>query len=140
MIRRPPRSTLFPYTTLFRSRQRPRQRREPGLASEARARARPRHDDGRLRALLRRGYARASAAPEPRLPTPLGHKPRALRQPTGQRRREQGRARLPRARAGRASVPAPAAPLALARAQRVLGVARGVGARRRGFLGRLRAL
>src|SRR2546430_17647222 len=25
MIRRPPRSTLFPYTTLFRSQQRPRQ-------------------------------------------------------------------------------------------------------------------
>src|SRR2546422_2089685 len=25
MIRRPPRSTLFPYTTLFRSRRRPRQ-------------------------------------------------------------------------------------------------------------------
>src|SRR3989454_5849967 len=31
MIRRPPRSTLFPYTTLFRSRGRPRQarRRQP---------------------------------------------------------------------------------------------------------------
>src|SRR2546422_7440506 len=27
MIRRPPRSTLFPYTTLFRSEPRPRQRR-----------------------------------------------------------------------------------------------------------------
>src|SRR3712207_7415509 len=31
MIRRPPRSTLFPYTTLFRS-----QRRDPRLAVEAR--------------------------------------------------------------------------------------------------------
>src|SRR2546425_6058794 len=30
MIRRPPRSTLFPYTTLFRSRRRPD--REPGIA------------------------------------------------------------------------------------------------------------
>src|SRR5215208_7920514 len=31
MIRRPPRSTLFPYTTLFRSRWRPRRpRRTPG--------------------------------------------------------------------------------------------------------------
>src|SRR2546422_3613861 len=33
MIRRPPRSTLFPYTTLFRSGRRhrlPRQRRQPG--------------------------------------------------------------------------------------------------------------
>src|SRR5256885_7416788 len=29
MIRRPPRSTLFPYTTLFRSRRRPRARRPP---------------------------------------------------------------------------------------------------------------
>src|SRR2546429_2941984 len=28
MIRRPPRSTLFPYTTLFRSRRRPRERGE----------------------------------------------------------------------------------------------------------------
>src|SRR5438876_8236882 len=33
MIRRPPRSTLFPYTTLFRSGERERQiRREEGLA------------------------------------------------------------------------------------------------------------
>src|SRR2546430_16793269 len=33
MIRRPPRSTLFPYTTLFRSaRTRRRGRREPGIA------------------------------------------------------------------------------------------------------------
>src|SRR5256885_11159771 len=34
MIRRPPRSTLFPYTTLFRSRSPPRSRiahREPGI-------------------------------------------------------------------------------------------------------------
>src|SRR3712207_7147724 len=29
MIRRPPRSTLFPYTTLFRSRRDPRARRAP---------------------------------------------------------------------------------------------------------------
>src|SRR3712207_7644672 len=29
MIRRPPRSTLFPYTTLFRSHRRERSRREP---------------------------------------------------------------------------------------------------------------
>src|SRR3712207_7137012 len=29
MIRRPPRSTLFPYTTLFRSRYAPRGRRRP---------------------------------------------------------------------------------------------------------------
>src|SRR5215510_15851164 len=32
MIRRPPRSTLFPYTTLFQSRRRPpAQRRPPGI-------------------------------------------------------------------------------------------------------------
>src|SRR3712207_6911904 len=36
MIRRPPRSTLFPYTTLFRSRPpRRRGRRGPGLATHA---------------------------------------------------------------------------------------------------------
>src|SRR3712207_8254229 len=39
MIRRPPRSTLFPYTTLFRSRGR---RRRPAVAVGARRRARPR--------------------------------------------------------------------------------------------------
>src|SRR5690625_7028735 len=32
MIRRPPRSTLFPYTTLFRSHQRCARGRRPGLA------------------------------------------------------------------------------------------------------------
>src|SRR2546430_4637906 len=31
MIRRPPRSTLFPYTTLFRSRMSRRQRRPPNV-------------------------------------------------------------------------------------------------------------
>src|SRR5256885_7552744 len=33
MIRRPPRSTLFPYTTLFRSRGRPQARRRRGAAA-----------------------------------------------------------------------------------------------------------
>src|SRR5258708_13780333 len=33
MIRRPPRSTLFPYTTLFRSRTSPRSARPPGSSS-----------------------------------------------------------------------------------------------------------
>src|SRR5436853_2074209 len=36
MIRRPPRSTLFPYTTLFRSRRRPR-RWAPGGCARRRA-------------------------------------------------------------------------------------------------------
>src|SRR2546425_5087431 len=38
MIRRPPRSTLFPYTTLFRSGRRPQQRaaRRAGAAGHAR--------------------------------------------------------------------------------------------------------
>src|SRR5258706_9774561 len=42
MIRRPPRSTLFPYTTLFRSRhrRRARSRRARGPASRARPSAR----------------------------------------------------------------------------------------------------
>src|SRR3989442_10442005 len=36
MIRRPPRSTLFPYTTLFRSRRRRSAGRRPGGRREAR--------------------------------------------------------------------------------------------------------
>src|SRR5256885_15507473 len=36
MIRRPPRSTLFPYTTLFRSRKRPRGRASRGKAPSLR--------------------------------------------------------------------------------------------------------
>src|SRR2546430_13032343 len=36
MIRRPPRSTLFPYTTLFRSRQRLIQRRRATVVQEMR--------------------------------------------------------------------------------------------------------
>src|SRR2546430_13604521 len=45
MIRRPPRSTLFPYTTLFRSKERPparkRQRVGAGFPSAGRSRAAP---------------------------------------------------------------------------------------------------
>src|SRR2546426_7611318 len=42
MIRRPPRSTLFPYTTLFRSRPQSagRQRGRPAAAAQERAQAR----------------------------------------------------------------------------------------------------
>src|SRR5256885_9843995 len=39
MIRRPPRSTLFPYTTLFRSRPARRRPRRPGRAGQAHHRA-----------------------------------------------------------------------------------------------------
>src|SRR2546429_3117212 len=43
MIRRPPRSTLFPYTTLFRSRSSTRRRRRaPGSGAPGRARDRGR--------------------------------------------------------------------------------------------------
>src|SRR2546425_5203981 len=38
MIRRPPRSTLFPYTTLFRSRQPRRRRRRPALGRPGKGR------------------------------------------------------------------------------------------------------
>src|SRR2546427_8488911 len=42
MIRRPPRSTLFPYTTLFRSQQ--RHRRAPGFARQVLGGGDGRHD------------------------------------------------------------------------------------------------
>src|SRR2546427_2677402 len=48
MIRRPPRSTLFPYTTLFRSRPSWRTAREAGAAGAARA-ARPEASRARAR-------------------------------------------------------------------------------------------
>src|SRR2546426_6324780 len=57
MIRRPPRSTLFPYTTLFRSvpvRQVPRRRHHPRPGDEV-----DRRGDGRRRD-LRRGEDRKS--------------------------------------------------------------------------------
>src|SRR5260221_5963480 len=53
MIRRPPRSTLFPYTTLFRSRRGRGHRREPRDA--ARFRVPPRYPACRRGATRRRG-------------------------------------------------------------------------------------
>src|SRR2546430_7277767 len=47
MIRRPPRSTLFPYTTLFRSHPRPVTQR-PGQAALPRPAAVAVHDDGHV--------------------------------------------------------------------------------------------
>src|SRR6266487_6101140 len=57
MIRRPPRSTLFPYTTLFRSPP----RAEPGARSLGAPRAEPSHPPGDPRRRpLRRGGDRKS--------------------------------------------------------------------------------
>src|SRR2546425_7096169 len=53
MIRRPPRSTLFPYTTLFRSKLRTILARRPGRDPESRARA------------LRAAVAALAAHPDP---------------------------------------------------------------------------
>src|SRR2546425_9259954 len=58
MIRRPPRSTLFPYTTLFRSCRR-RRRFEPGSPS---SRARKEEESGRPGRSIRRGPAAEPAA------------------------------------------------------------------------------
>src|SRR2546427_7409162 len=55
MIRRPPRSTLFPYTTLFRSLR-------PGLAAEPRGRCTGRPRKGRGRARAAASEDRATAA------------------------------------------------------------------------------
>src|SRR3712207_7579674 len=53
MIRRPPRSTLFPYTTLFRSLERDRAHRSSGFRLDRRARGRDVELDGdRARAQL----------------------------------------------------------------------------------------
>src|SRR5690242_21206648 len=51
MIRRPPRSTLFPYTTLFRS---------PGIRTPISARAAPARRPARVRRLHRAWIAEAS--------------------------------------------------------------------------------
>src|SRR5690242_21624386 len=60
MIRRPPRSTLFPYTTLFRSRRDVRDHGE--LARHAAAAARP-NGDHQARGLYRRREGRDCQAP-----------------------------------------------------------------------------
>src|SRR3712207_182113 len=81
MIRRPPRSTLFPYTTLFRS-VRPAQRRvdrrraEPGaarrLAPLAPSRGGAREPPALQLALHRPGHARRLPAGRPPPLTPRG--------------------------------------------------------------------
>src|SRR2546422_6513653 len=56
MIRRPPRSTLFPYTTLFRSRRHPHRRRSLGDRQELRSGGRhPGRSQGHAARALRGG-------------------------------------------------------------------------------------
>src|SRR3712207_7016494 len=76
MIRRPPRSTLFPYTTLFRSPEHERERDDPvGVDAHQRrgvepvrhgpqrqARARPQHDVDRKSTRLNSSHANISYA------------------------------------------------------------------------------
>src|SRR2546422_1476625 len=57
MIRRPPRSTLFPYTTLFRSRGGHRARRAGGIARLDHCAAPPRPEPGRPRQTAQAGAA-----------------------------------------------------------------------------------
>src|SRR3989441_4659691 len=66
MIRRPPRSTLFPYTTLFRSRVRHQRAADFGKGEHCPPRlARPAHHADRRRAPHRTGVARQSLPPQP---------------------------------------------------------------------------
>src|SRR5256885_16978251 len=71
MIRRPPRSTLFPYTTLFRSRLDPRASGDRRATRQGRADGawrryallRPRHGDGVLRCWAPERAPRRAAHP-----------------------------------------------------------------------------
>src|SRR2546430_12790212 len=90
MIRRPPRSTLFPYTTLFRSeprRRRPALRERRGGVDRREGRPRPDHGRGRpavsgvrLRPPqgLRDARAPRRARPLPAPPHPPAHVRRGL--------------------------------------------------------------
>src|SRR5256885_12510393 len=64
MIRRPPRSTLFPYTTLFRSRR--RNRRDRGVRVQAGARGFP-------QGLVHHGRDTTSSGRNPRAPRSEEH-------------------------------------------------------------------
>src|SRR5690349_22179452 len=65
MIRRPPRSTLFPYTTLFRSHVRPAARADPAAAGAPARLARRRREDHD--GLARRDLARRDHGPRNRV-------------------------------------------------------------------------
>src|SRR2546425_8762732 len=76
MIRRPPRSTLFPYTTLFRSGQHPRRGTRGAAARRAALAQQPRPHRARGAARLPRRGPRGEAPPaRPR--APLHRRPRA---------------------------------------------------------------
>src|SRR2546422_2024805 len=60
MIRRPPRSTLFPYTTLFRSERSRSGRRTPGCRSASRWRGGPRSRPSSARSRPRRRSGRVA--------------------------------------------------------------------------------
>src|SRR5438552_9246798 len=72
MIRRPPRPTLFPYTTLFRSRRRPR----------------PARPAGRVTHRLRSADARAARPPGGSRPTAVGEASRRGARPARGRSEE----------------------------------------------------
>src|SRR2546429_7763206 len=109
MIRRPPRSTLFPYTTLFRSRERlPTDRRVAVLVREDPRAVELggfeihvlRERDQRLESLARLRPAREQEHGEllQRRPAPAGHEPAEARLPRGTGPRGvRGRAALPEA-------------------------------------------
>src|SRR5438094_2986270 len=83
MIRRPPRSTLFPYTTLFRSRYdvlvRPLVEVKEDLAAPADPVDRERHKADRAKFAPRRRYARwNSGTPEDRKSTRLNSSHRTI--------------------------------------------------------------
>src|SRR5688572_32018631 len=62
MIRRPPRSTLFPYTTLFRSRSPETVQSVDGLCGQARPRARPASPGDRKSTRLNSSHSQISYA------------------------------------------------------------------------------
>src|SRR5256885_2358591 len=76
MIRRPPRSTLFPYTTLFRSR---RHQRRDGTVHAERRRSEPEAETQRqqLRRRLGRGLVSPQSRDEPRIERAIGQGARA---------------------------------------------------------------
>src|SRR2546422_9941772 len=86
MIRRPPRSTLFPYTTLFRSRSRADQLDPRGTEERHREKAREVETIRRIADVNRKGFDQILAY------VPIVERPRAVEQ---RDRRIDGRRRAP---------------------------------------------